>query len=245
MACRMNPCEVKKCPCSNNYIYELFHFYREDKTLKKNLELNIIDPASICFVEDRQQLYIQGRYFGISKQQYEELKEIVDKINPDKIDELLKALERILNFMEGTDHRTFLEYMECFRKKFCCEINKIHKRLDNLSVPEDNEISNLKEEIKKLKEEISNLKSRVGNALIYKGSVQSYRDLPIAAIVGDVYNVVEEWGTTPAGTNWAYNGKQWDALGGEVNLEEYVTKDEVEGVPYTENELNNILNSIS
>lgn len=192
----MNPCEVKKCSCSNNYIYELFHFYREDKTLKKNLELNIIDPASICFVEDRQQLYIQGRYFGISKQQYEELKEIVDKINPDKIDELLK-------------------------------------------------VSNLKEEIKKLKEEISNLKSRVGNALIYKGSVQSYRDLPIAAIVGDVYNVVEEWGTTPAGTNWAYNGKQWDALGGEVNLEEYVTKDEVEGVPYTENELNNILNSIS
>lgn len=196
MAYRMNPCEVKKCSCSNNYIYELFHFYREDKTLKKNLELNIIDPASICFVEDRQQLYIQGRYFGISKQQYEELKEIVDKINPDKIDELLK-------------------------------------------------VSNLKEEIKKLKEEISNLKSRVGNALIYKGSVQSYRDLPIAAIVGDVYNVVEEWGTTPAGTNWAYNGKQWDALGGEVNLEEYVTKDEVEGVPYTENELNNILNSIS
>lgn len=192
----MNPCEVKKYSCSNNYIYELFHFYREDKTLKKNLELNIIDPASICFVEDRQQLYIQGRYFGISKQQYEELKEIVDKINPDKIDELLK-------------------------------------------------VSNLKEEIKKLKEEISNLKSRVGNALIYKGSVQSYRDLPIAAIVGDVYNVVEEWGTTPAGTNWAYNGKQWDALGGEVNLEEYVTKDEVEGVPYTENELNNILNSIS
>lgn len=178
----MNPCEVKKCSCSNNYIYELFHFYREDKTLKKNLELNIIDPASICFVEDRQQLYIQGRYFGISKQKYEEL---------------------------------------------------------------NNEISNLKEEIKKLKEEISNLKSRVGNALIYKGSVQSYRDLPIAAIVGDVYNVVEEWGTTPAGTNWAYNGKQWDALGGEVNLEEYVTKDEVEGVPYTENELNNILNSIS
>lgn len=54
----------------------------------------------------------------------------------------------------------------------------------------------------------------------YKGTVQTYEELPMGATneVGDVYNVVEKHGNTPAGTNYAWNGTEWDALGGEIDF---------------------------
>ena len=47
--------------------------------------------------------------------------------------------------------------------------------------------------------------------------------------VGDVYNVIAangqpgDAGYTPAGTNYAWNGSEWDALGGVVDLSNYTT----------------------
>src|SRR5574344_353408 len=57
----------------------------------------------------------------------------------------------------------------------------------------------------------------------YKGSVATYADLPATGNVGDVYNVVAAYGTIPAGTNYAWNGTTWDALGGSVDLSGYLT----------------------
>lgn len=50
----------------------------------------------------------------------------------------------------------------------------------------------------------------------YKGSVNTYDNLPSNATAGDVYNVVNAYDNVPAGTNWAWNGSSWDALGGTV-----------------------------
>lgn len=50
----------------------------------------------------------------------------------------------------------------------------------------------------------------------YKGSVNTYGNLPSNATAGDVYNVVASYNGVPAGTNWAWNGSSWDALGGTV-----------------------------
>lgn len=54
----------------------------------------------------------------------------------------------------------------------------------------------------------------------YKGSVASYEDLPANPEKGDVYNVVASHELYPAGTNWAWDGTAWDALGGLVDLSE-------------------------
>ena len=51
----------------------------------------------------------------------------------------------------------------------------------------------------------------------YKGSVATYNDLPTTHDVGDVYNVVAAYGDYPAGTNFAWNGTEWDALGGSID----------------------------
>lgn len=55
----------------------------------------------------------------------------------------------------------------------------------------------------------------------YKGSVETYEALPSEGVEpGDVYNVVAGHDLYPAGTNWAWDGEKWDALGGLVDLSE-------------------------
>ena len=48
----------------------------------------------------------------------------------------------------------------------------------------------------------------------YKGSVANFEALPAEKAVGDVYNVEAAHGDYAAGTNYAWDGKQWDPLGG-------------------------------
>ena len=73
----------------------------------------------------------------------------------------------------------------------------------------------------------------IGGVYRFKGSVQNYSDLPSGATVGDVYNVVNEATvngmTYGAGTNFAWDGTAWDALGGvgggsSVDLSNYYAK---------------------
>jgi len=62
----------------------------------------------------------------------------------------------------------------------------------------------------------------LGSALKYKGSVDTYDALPTDAEIGDTYNVKEAHEGVAAGTNWAWNGTEWDALAGVVDLSEYL-----------------------
>lgn len=65
----------------------------------------------------------------------------------------------------------------------------------------------------------------ISSVLTYKGSC-TYAQLPSTGQqVGDVWNVTDAHGTTPAGTNYAWNGTAWDPLGGDVDLSNYVTND--------------------
>lgn len=56
----------------------------------------------------------------------------------------------------------------------------------------------------------------LSNAYKYKGSVETYEDLPTSVESGDVYNVVKgdkEQGIAD-GANFAWDGTKWDNLGG-------------------------------
>lgn len=55
-----------------------------------------------------------------------------------------------------------------------------------------------------------------------KGSKNYYTELPTENnAIGDVWNVVNPYGNTPAGTNYVWNGTEWDALGGTIDLSIY------------------------
>ena len=74
---------------------------------------------------------------------------------------------------------------------------------------------------------LNNVKSTIVNVFHYKGSKDTYEELPATDNqVGDVWNVVESYDKYPAGTNYAWTGTQWDALGGEIDLTPYQTKED-------------------
>lgn len=82
---------------------------------------------------------------------------------------------------------------------------------------------------KALKTLVDELKASVAAALDYKGTKDTYADLPSSGNKkGDVWNVVAAHGTTPAGTNYAWDGAAWDPLGGTIDLSGYYTKSQVD-----------------
>lgn len=82
---------------------------------------------------------------------------------------------------------------------------------------------------KALKTLIDDLKASVAAALDYKGTKDTYDALPTKGNKkGDVWNVVAAHGTTPAGTNYAWDGAKWDPLGGTIDLSGYYTKSQVD-----------------
>lgn len=73
-------------------------------------------------------------------------------------------------------------------------------------------------------------KSDIAKAVNYKGSVNSYSDLPKSAMaVGDMYNITTEDKANgiKAGDNVVYNGNSWDNMGGTIDLSGYATKEEL------------------
>lgn len=83
--------------------------------------------------------------------------------------------------------------------------------------------------------ECQEIKNSLGSVYKFKGSVNTFDDLPTAGNeVGDVYNVID------TDANYAWDSEKWDILGSVVDLSLYYTKAEVDGlVPTKTSELEN------
>lgn len=66
--------------------------------------------------------------------------------------------------------------------------------------------------------------AKTANIYTFKGSVNTYNDLPTNANNGDVYDIKKAYESYPAGTNFAWTGEKWDSLGGSIDLTNYVTQ---------------------
>lgn len=85
----------------------------------------------------------------------------------------------------------------------------------NLTNPNEVDVPSTKAVVATLTEFMSNF----GSPLRYKGSVKTYNDLPTSdRVVGDMYNVEEPSDDYVAGTNFAWTGEVWDALGGTLSV---------------------------
>lgn len=78
--------------------------------------------------------------------------------------------------------------------------------------------------------------SKISSTYVYKGSC-TYGELPEDAEVGDVWNVTDQHENVPAGTNYAWDGEAWDALGGTVDLSAYLTSETAASTYATKTEL--------
>lgn len=79
-----------------------------------------------------------------------------------------------------------------------------------------------------LGQRVTTLESKIASVYSYKGSKATYAELPTNAAAGDVWNVEEAHDNHPAGTNWAWTGTAWDALGGVIDLSSYYNKTQVD-----------------
>lgn len=75
-----------------------------------------------------------------------------------------------------------------------------------------------------LGQRVTTLEGKISSVYSYKGSKATYAELPSDAAAGDVWNVEKAHDNHPAGTNWAWTGTAWDALGGAIDLSAYYNK---------------------
>ena len=81
---------------------------------------------------------------------------------------------------------------------------------------------------KALKTLVDDLRSSVASALDYKGTKDTYEELPSEGNKkGD--GVCHPSPQREGGTNYAWDGTQWDPLGGTIDLSGYYTKSQVDG----------------
>lgn len=74
------------------------------------------------------------------------------------------------------------------------------------------------------------LKTDIVGMYKYKGSVANSSNLPTSnQVTGDVYNIVNVSSYGPAGTNVAWDGSKWDALGGLFEIES-ITNAELDSI---------------
>ena len=75
--------------------------------------------------------------------------------------------------------------------------------------------------------EFRGIRDSLSDAVLYKGSVETYADLPTDALIGWMYNVQvgEPAFNVKAGDNFIWNGKDWDNMGGFLNVDEILKKD--------------------
>lgn len=128
------------------------------------------------------------------------------------------------------------------------EIEKAEGRVklvtDSLKSDIDTLSGNTADAIEELESALTEtINDRVARAYRYKGSCV-YADLPTSGIVvGDVWNVTDANGDFPAGTNYAWDGEKWDALGGSIDLSPYATSEYVDGKVSAINAVNEGLKS--
>ena len=103
-------------------------------------------------------------------------------------------------------------YVKC---KDACLSKKIDAKLSDLRAELGGVDDKLDEAVKNAQEE---LKKAITSVYRYKGTVNTYEDLPTEGmVVGDVYNVLEPHEEYGPGSNWSWDGGVWDALGGELS----------------------------
>ena len=85
------------------------------------------------------------------------------------------------------------------------------------------------------------IENKLSSLYSFKGSVQTYGDLLLVQSpnVGDTYNVItgnnpevdeSAWPAFSSGTNFAWDGDEWDSLGGSFDLSSYYNKTETDAL---------------
>jgi hypothetical protein len=134
----------------------------------------------------------------------------------------IEDIKRIIPSIEGLATETFVTD----------EVAKVDRKVNTLSGA-----------VESINEEIN---AKISAIYTYQGSVARYSLLPsnlTSDEIGHVYNVEESHEDIPAGTNYAWNGEEWNSLAGMVDLTPYAKKEDLNNLA-TKEELLEFKNKI-
>ena len=88
--------------------------------------------------------------------------------------------------------------------------------------------------------------SQLSTVYVYKGTKNTHGDLPTSGNKkGDVWNVISGYNGSVPGSNWAWDGENWDPLGGTLDLSEYATTESLSSLEAKVTKNTNSINFVS
>lgn len=162
---------------------------------------------------------------------------ITDAYTKTEVDtELGKKQDKLTTYSESTDHYNATSAtIDCAHFTVNASFNsseqviELNGRLSGTALTNSVQISSGSDERVPTEAAVAaafrSIAEKVAHAYVYRGS-DTYENILAKEDpeVGDVWNSTTANGVYPKGTNYAWNGTEWDALGGEVDLSTYQVK---------------------
>lgn len=162
-----------------NYIDNWFHFYSTTESFEVHRQQGLINPDSICFLEETGQIYTQNSFFGICRERYERLEQLVlehdAKIKdilgiggPSVNDGIVNNIADLVHFLYGfTDEDNLKDFLEAMKTALESQISAVNKTLsDRITALEDeihNDSDDLSNAIDAINSQIETIDTRLDN----------------------------------------------------------------------------------
>lgn len=162
-----------------SYIDNWFHFYSTTESFEVHRKQGLINPDSICFLKETGQIYTQNSFFGICRERYEKLEQLVldhdAKIKdilgiegPSIKDGIVNNIADLVNFLDGfTDEDNLKDFLDAMRTALENQISAVNKALsDRITALEDeihNDSESLHNAINAINSQIETIDIRLDN----------------------------------------------------------------------------------
>ena len=124
-------------------IDNFFHLYETVESFEVHKNQGLINPDSICFIEESGQIYAQGNLYGICKDRYEKLELLVQSLNasinnikgeegPSVGNGIVDNIKDIVNFLDGfTDEDNLMDFITDVKLALINQIKELSDSVDN------------------------------------------------------------------------------------------------------------------
>lgn len=162
-----------------SYIDNWFHFYSTTESFEVHRRQGLINPDSICFLKETGQIYTQNSFFGICRERYEKLEQLIlehdAKIKnilgiegPSINDGIVNNIADLVNFLDGfTDEDNLKDFLDVMREALEAQINEVNESLsDRITALMDeihNDSDNLYNAINAINNNIDTINIRLDN----------------------------------------------------------------------------------
>lgn len=162
-----------------NYIDNWFHFYATTESFEVHRKQGLINPDSICFLKETGQVYTQNSFFGICRERYEKLEQLVLEhdakiknilgIEGSSVgDGIINNISDLISFLDGfTDEDNLKEFFEAMNNALEAQISAVNKVLSERITALEDEIHNdsesLHNTINAINSQLENINIRLDN----------------------------------------------------------------------------------